>query len=139
MVWVDLGIIGVGMAMIVTCSLNLLFVVAWSWKMTPEAVKPIPEKPWELLRPADLKRHAEIGMPCLVMCCADWFSYEFIVIIASMISVGATGAIAISYNYFALVYQFPYGAGIGAITIIGNMIGEEKELQGKIASVLVFV
>ena len=138
-VWFDLGIIGVAMAMIATCSLNLLFVAGWAWKMTPEAVKPIPERPWELLRPADVKRHAEIGIPCLLMCCAEWWSYECLVILASMISVGATGAIAISYNYFSLIFQFPYGFQIGAVAVIGNLIGEANEQRGKAASMLVFV
>ena len=101
---VDLGIVGVGMAMIVTCTLNMLIVIMWTWKMTPEAVKPIPTNPIELLRPADVISHVKIGGPCLMMTCAEWWSYEILVIIASLISVSAVGSIAISYNYFALVY-----------------------------------
>lgn len=34
----SLGVTGVGLATTVTCALNMLFVVVWTWKMTPEAV-----------------------------------------------------------------------------------------------------
>ena len=131
-VQVGLGIVGVGIAMIVTCSLNMFFVITWTWKMTPEAVKPIPTNPRELVKSDDVKRYIEIGGPCMIMCCAEWWSYEGIVIIATTISVGAVGSLAISYNYFSLIFQFPYGFQIGTVAVIGNIIGEENERLGKL-------
>lgn len=134
-----LGIVGVGIAMIITCSLNMLFVMLWCLKMTPEAVKPIPRNPRELLRPDDVKRYMEIGGPCMLMCCAEWWSYEGIVIIATMISVSAVGSLAISYNYFSLIFQIPYGFQIGAVAVIGNIIGEENEKMGKALNIMTMV
>ena len=66
------------------------------------------------------------------MLCADWWSVEAIVLLSALISVSAMGSMAISYNYFFLYFQFPGGFQIGAIAVIGNIIGEENERLGKL-------
>ena len=38
---------------------------------------------------------------------------------------------AISYNYLFLIYSIPCGFQIGAVAVIGNIIGEENERLGK--------
>lgn len=46
---------------------------------------------------------------------------------------------AISYNYYGLMFQFPYGFQIGATAVIGNVLGEEKERTGKILSMMTVI
>lgn len=127
----DLAVTGVGIATMITCALNMLFVVIWTWRMTPGAVKPIPLNPIDLLRPRHVKIYMGISIPSIVMLCADWWAYEGIVILSAFISVGAMGSMAISYNYLFLIYSIPCGFQIGAVAVIGNIIGEENERLGK--------
>ena len=83
----ELGVAGVGFATMITCALNMLFVVLWTWKMTPEAVSPIPKNPIESLRARHVKIYMGISVPSIVMLCADWWAYEGIVILAAFLSV----------------------------------------------------
>ena len=116
----------------------MLFVISWTWKMTPEAVKPIPSNPIDLLKPRDIKVYLKISGPAIVMLCADWWAYECIVILSAFISIGAMGSMAISYNYLFLIYSIPCGFQIGAVAVIGNIIGEENEQLGKFMCLITF-
>lgn len=137
--YLDLEVVGVGIATMTTCFLNMLFTMLYTWKMTVYEVKPLPSAPLSLLQTKDLKIYMGISGPSILMLCADWWAYEAIVIMAATISVGAVGSMAISYNYLFLIYSFPCGFQIGAVSVIGNVIGEENEQLGKVLSMVSLV
>ena len=105
----DLGVTGIGLATMITCFLNMLFVMLYSWKRSEYKVKPIPRQYMNLLDPSEVMIYLEISIPSIIMLCADWWAYESIVIIAAFIGTAAVGAMAISYNYLFLIYSFPCG------------------------------
>ena len=115
----------------------MLVLIIYTWKHTPYAVQPIPERPRELLKERDVKHYLSISGPSIVMVCADWWAYECIVILSSFLSVSAVAATAITYNYLFLVYQVPQGFQIGAVAVVGNIIGEEKEQLAKLMGLIV--
>ena len=127
---------GIGFVTMVTCALNMLFVIAYSWYRSDHPVRPIPRDLRALLKKADLGTYLSISGPSIVMLCADWWAYEGIVIMAASISVAAVGSMAISYNYLFLIYSFPCGFQIGAVSVIGNIIGEENESLGKLMCII---
>lgn len=62
-----------------------------------------------LLKKQDLQVYLSISLPSIVMLCSEWWAYEFLTLMATLISVGAVGSMAISYNYQSLIFQFPFG------------------------------
>lgn len=99
----------------------------------------MPAAPLELLSLHHVKVYMNISVPSIIMLCADWWAYEGIVILAAFISVGAVGSMAISYNYLFLIYSIPCGFQIGAVAVIGNIIGEENERLGKLMCLITLV
>ena len=45
----------------------------------------------------------------------------------------------ISANYLSLISMFAYGFQVGATAVIGNVIGEENEMLGKVLCLLTFI
>jgi len=129
--WFSLGVVGVGIATMVTCFSNMVLVSLWCWRYTEYAVFPFPTNPRSLLKAHDLRIYLQIAGPSTLMCCAEWWAYESIVLIATFISVEAVGAMAISQNYIFMIYAFPDGFQKGTIGVIGNIIGEENAKLGK--------
>ena len=103
------GVVGVGIATLITCALNMLFVMLYTWKRSIYKVQPLPTNIRKLLNGTDVNIYMKISVPSIVMLCADWWAYESIVIMAAFISTAAVGSMAISYNYLFLIYSFPCG------------------------------
>ena len=109
-----MGVTGVGLATILTCALNMVFVSLYAWKVAQYPVEPIPTAEKgntlkTLMKGRDVKIYLWISGPSIAMLCADWWAYEGIVILAASISTAATGATAIAYNYLFLIYTIPCG------------------------------
>ena len=109
-----MGVTGVGLATILSCASNMIFICLCAWKVAQYPVEPIPTAEKgntfkTLMNVRDVKIYLEVGVPSMVMLCADWFAYEGIVIIAASISTAATGATAIALNYFSLILRIPCG------------------------------
>ena len=57
----------------------------------------------------EVRLYMRIGIPTAIMYCVEYWAYDIIVLIATLISVGAVSAMTISANYFSLVSMFAYG------------------------------
>ena len=95
----DCGVTGVALATMITCALNMLFVMMYTWKKTEYKISPMPSDVRSLLNKPDLKLYLGISGPSIVMLCAEWWALEALTLMATLISVGAVGSMAISYNY----------------------------------------
>ena len=103
------GVLGVGFAQIFNSALIMIFVMIYSWKFSGRNIHPIPNEIKSYLGKNELKIYFGISGPSIVMLCAEWWAFEVLVFLAAFISVGAVSAMAISYNYFTLIFQFPSG------------------------------
>lgn len=83
----DQGVTGVAAATMVTCALNMLFVMLYSAFVSEQPVRLLPSQPSELLRVNDLKVYLSISGPSIVMLCAEWWAYEALTLMATLISV----------------------------------------------------
>ena len=133
---IDGGVAGVGIATMVTCAMNVTFLCIYSWKFTEAKLAPFPSNIASLLKPEDVRVYLAISGPSIILLCAEWWAYELLTVLATFISVGAVGSMAISYNYQSLIFQFPFGFQIGAVAVIGNVIGEENKVHGQMLCLL---
>ena len=96
----DCGVSGVAVATMVTCALNMVFLMCYSAFRLEYRVSILPSVGLKsLLRKSDLKVYMGISGPSIVMLCAEWWAYEALTLMATLISVQAVGSMAISYNY----------------------------------------
>ena len=105
----NMGVAGASLSTMVTMSLNCILVILYAWKFSKFPVSPIPRDIPSLLHKADVADYLRIGLPCIVMGMAEWCAAEILILIAASISVGAVGAMSICYNFYNLLYYFPYG------------------------------
>ena len=116
-----------GISAMTTMGLNVTFLTFYLWKFSENKLRPLPNSLVALLHPADVKEYLGISGPSIVLLCAEMWATELLLVLSTFLSVGQIGAAAISYNFYCLVYQFPYGFQIGAVAVIGNIIGEENK------------
>ena len=108
MYW-DFGVMGVSFSTMVTIFFNMLFVMIYAWKVSEYEIRPVPRRMKPLLRQHDLRTYMSIGVPSIIMLMAEWIGVEIMIVLAATISVSALGAMSISYSFFNIIYQFPYG------------------------------
>ena len=124
---------GAAVAQMITSALNLLFVMFATTCCTRITIKPFVFSK-RLLSWSSLKEYLSISLPSMTMLCSEWWAYEILTIMASMISVPALGAQTIAYNFYILMFMFPFGFQIGSTTCVGNAIGEKNIRLAKIFS-----
>eukprot|EP00602_Paraphysomonas_sp_CaronLab_P007570 CAMPEP_0185022006 /NCGR_PEP_ID=MMETSP1103-20130426/4719_1 /TAXON_ID=36769 /ORGANISM="Paraphysomonas bandaiensis, Strain Caron Lab Isolate" /LENGTH=435 /DNA_ID=CAMNT_0027553859 /DNA_START=221 /DNA_END=1528 /DNA_ORIENTATION=+ len=71
----------------------------------------------------DLQEFASFGLPGCVMICAEWWAFEIITIMASLISSAAVSALSIAQQIMGIAFMIPMGIGIVASTVVGNALG----------------
>ena len=125
---------GVSFSTMITIFCNNLFVTMYSWKVNEHSVAPIPTNCRSILTPSEVNIYLGISLPSILMLLAEWASVEILIVMAASISMGAVGAMSISYTYHNLVYQFPYGFQIAIVSVVGNCIGEGSEKYGKVTA-----
>ena len=135
----DCGVTGVAAATMVTCALNMTFLMCYSAFKLDCKIDMMPSNVRSLLRASDLKVYLGISGPSIIMLCAEWWAYEALTLMATLINVQAVGSMAISYNYQQLIFQFPFGFQIGATAVIGNVIGEENARLGKLLCLMTVI
>lgn len=123
--------------MLVTCALNFLFVAIYATRFSANRVSFVSRDIFGgSLNSEQVRKYLQISIPSIVMLCAEWWGYEFLVLLATLISVGAIGAMTISYNCYQLILMFPYGFQIGGTACVGNTIGEGNAKKAKFTAAL---
>ena len=126
------GVIGVSFSTMVTIFCNMIFVIIYAWKVSVYEISPIPKNIKSLMRKNDLQVYFSISVPSIIMLMAEWIGIEMLIVIAATISISAVGAMSLSYSFFNVLYQFPYGFQLAVTAVVGNNIGEGNEKLGKL-------
>mmetsp|Transcript_11662 Transcript_11662/g.15819 ORF Transcript_11662/g.15819 Transcript_11662/m.15819 type:complete len:90 (+) Transcript_11662:952-1221(+) len=88
----------------ITFTSNCIFVTIYSWKVLEHKISPIPTSISSLLKPSDVRTYMSISGPTILMLLAEWSCIEVLIFMAAAISMGAVGAMSISYTYHGLIY-----------------------------------
>jgi len=84
----------------------------------------------------DVKIYLSIGGPSILMLMAEWLSLEIVILMAASISMGAVGAMTVSYTYFNLIWAFPFGFQAAITATVGNHIGAGNEKAAKVTAAM---
>ena len=105
----DLGVAGAAIATLITLSANNFFIVMYTWKVSEYQISPFIKNPRSLLSKSEFMNYMRIGIPSIIMLMGEWCAAEILIIMAASLSVAAVGAMSICYNFYNLLYYFPYG------------------------------
>lgn len=132
----DLGVAGASISTLISLSVNNFLIVMYTWKVSEYHISPFITNPRSLLTKSEVTNYMRIGIPSIMMLMGEWCAAEVLIIMAASISVGAVGAMSICYNFYGLLYYFPYGFQNGVGAVIGNYIGMEDERKGKLVFII---
>lgn len=65
------------------------------------------------------------------MLCLEWGGLEILALVASIISVDATGAQIIMLNTFVVLMMVPFGGQVGTIVCVGKSMGEGNSKKAR--------
>jgi len=71
----------------------------------------------------DWGEYFHLSVPATVMICAEWWSFEILVILSGILGVVEQGSQVITFNVCAQMFMVPLGMQEAACAIIGNEIG----------------
>jgi MATE family multidrug resistance protein len=133
--------ITIALSMAITCFGNLAFCAVYCNSAYPEhRIDPFGMFDLRLLKRAQVSEYLKVSLPATIMLCAEWWSYEFLILMAANLGTVAIGSMSIAYNYQLLLFMVPYGFQVGVTAVMGNAIGEENirlaKLLNKIGLVL---
>eukprot|EP01022_Parablepharisma_sp_SALTPOND_P021226 TRINITY_DN4101_c0_g1_i1.p1 TRINITY_DN4101_c0_g1~~TRINITY_DN4101_c0_g1_i1.p1 ORF type:complete len:485 (-),score=25.13 TRINITY_DN4101_c0_g1_i1:1678-3132(-) len=77
------------------------------------------------------KEYLAIAFPSLFMVCLEWWGFEIMNLLSGKVGVVDLAANTIGMNYSAFVYLSCIGIGMSTGTLVGNSIGEMKEINAK--------
>ena len=100
---------GVSLSTMITLGSNVLILIIYCWKCSEYHIAPLPSNLSTLLNREDVKIYLSIGGPSVLMIMAEWLVVEVLIVMAASISMGAVGAMSVSYTYFNLIWAFPFG------------------------------
>ena len=120
----------------ITLGSSLVFVMIHSWKVSEFQIAPLPEDIWILLGKNDIKNYMGISFPSIIMIMAEWIGVEVLIVIATFISIEASGAMSVSYNFHNCIYMIPYGFQLSMTAVIGNYVGAGDEFKGKLIAMM---
>lgn len=82
-----------------------------------------------------------LGLPATLMLCSEWWAFEILIIMASLLGTSEVDAQTITMQTGMLAYMIPLGISISTSSLVGNFLGAEKPTVavriGKLAYCLV--
>lgn len=107
-------------AQVLTSYVGLVMMVGTSWNH-PAVRRTMQAPSWEALN--DIREFFALGVPGLVMLCAEWWAFELLTVLASRLGAEAVAAETIMMQIASLAFMIPLGLGIAATTVVGNALG----------------
>jgi MATE family multidrug resistance protein len=124
-------------AQVITGCVGLAMMVGTSWNH-PAVRRTMQPPSWEAL--SDIKEFFSLGVPGLVMLCAEWWAFELLTVLASWLGAEAVAAETIIMQIASLAFMIPLGLGIAATTVVGNALGAgEVELARSLSKLVVYI
>ena len=102
-----MGVEGVGIATMISYSTNFLVITVLC-----SSIKELQQSFFMITSESvneGLSEYMKIGIPNAVMLCLEWGGLEALALMASLISVDATGAQVIALNTFIVLAMIPFG------------------------------
>jgi len=133
-----MGIKGTAIASSITNLINFVVFWVYSSRFTEKRLR---EETWflpknmvevkECCNSKSLWEFVKIGVGSMGTICLEWWSFEFMMLFSSYISVKATATQIILMNTCSLCFMLPLGLQIAASVLIGQRIGALDLLQAK--------
>ena len=73
----------------------------------------------------------KLSVPATVMLCAEWWSFEIMVLLSGVLGVTAQAVVVISLNFYTFFFMFPMGIQEASCALIGNQIGANNPKLAK--------
>ena len=73
---------------------------------------------WSTLK--GIKSYLALGIPSTAMLCLEWWSFDFMILIAGYISVNAAATAIIVLNSNVIIFMFPSGLSVAASALVGK-------------------
>ncbi|XP_074536361.1 multidrug and toxin extrusion protein 1-like [Halichoeres trimaculatus] len=84
----------------------------------------------------DWGSYVNLAIPCMVMLCVKWWTYEIGSFLAGLISEVELGAQSVVYQVANVAYMFPSGFAIAGNVRVGNALGAGDTKQAKLSAKL---
>ena len=113
---------GIGLATMISYSFNFIMITVLC-----STIKELRKSFFWITRESiieGIKEYLLIGIPNAAMLIFEWGGLEILALLASCISVDATGAQIIAYNFFVVLLMIPFGGQVGTIACVGKSMGE---------------
>lgn len=105
----------------------------------PDVRKTLQPLSWDMFR--NLWEFISLGASATLMLCSEWWAFEILTIMASMIGASEVDAQTIILQCGMLAYMIPLGISISTSSLVGNFLGAGKPIVavriGKLAYCLV--
>jgi MATE family multidrug resistance protein len=124
-------------AQVITGCVGLAMMVGTSWNH-PAVRRTMQAPSWEAL--SDIREFFSLGVPGLIMLCAEWWAFELLTVLASWLGAEAVAAETIIMQIASLAFMLPLGLGTAATTVVGNALGAgEVELARSLSKLVVYI
>lgn len=139
--YLQMDVKGIGIATMISYTFNFVMVTALCL-----SIKELKKSFFFITKESiqeGISEYLKIAIPNAAMVCLDWGSVEILALIASVISVDATGAQIIALNAFIVLLMVPFGGQVGTVSCVGKSMGEGNAKKArtfiKIASVFMLI
>ncbi|XP_051719950.1 multidrug and toxin extrusion protein 1 isoform X3 [Ctenopharyngodon idella] len=75
-----------------------------------------------------------LAIPCMLMLCAEWWTYEIGGLLSGLISEVELGAQSVMYGLANIAYMFPIGFSVAGSVRVGNAMGAGDVAQAKLSA-----
>jgi MATE family multidrug resistance protein len=79
----------------------------------------------------ELKKFIKLGIPGMIMLCAEWWAFEVVSLAAGLLGETFLAAQAVMFNTSAIAYMFPLGVSVAASTRVGNAMGDGSPVKAR--------
>ncbi|RKP39743.1 mate-domain-containing protein [Dimargaris cristalligena] len=80
-----------------------------------------------------LGQFMQLGLPGVLMICAEWWAFEFVALIVSYLGNTPLAAQSVIMTTSALSYQIPQGISVASTARIGNLLGAARPRAARLA------
>ena len=139
-VCLEWAIKGIAIATATTYLFNFILIHAYAqWKkdLIPRESWHWFDKNWFIQIPLYLK----YGFPAWVMCLAEWWAFECIILMTGWLGINELSATVIMYNWGLILYMLPLGISHTSTSLVGNNLGANRPKIAKTyaQSVIIFL
>ena len=81
------------------------------------------------------REYLSFGVPSAVMCCAEFWIFEVITLMAGYLSTTELATIVVVTNFYSVIYEVASGFSFAITSLVGQNLGEENERGAQIVAI----